>query len=95
MSDKNNDQAEDVSHIKFPCKFVIKIMGKKDDTFEANVIAILKKHFPDFDESTIKKMPSKGDKFVSLSASVFAENKAQLDAAYQALHDCDDVLMTL
>lgn len=95
MTDQTNGKATEESLIEFPCEFVIKVMGKNTTDFEQSVIVIAEKHFPDFDASDITKKYSKDNNYLSLSVKVHAQNKAQLDATYQALTQCEDVLMCL
>jgi putative lipoic acid-binding regulatory protein len=40
-------------------------------------------------------VPSKAGNFVSVTATVEAQSKTQLDAIYQELTDCEQVLMAL
>ena len=95
MTNKPNGEATESSPIQFPCDFTIKVMGKNNDDFENSVVSVIKKHFSDFDEKNVAKKHSKDNNYLSLSITVFAQNKAQLDATYQALTSCDNVLMCL
>lgn len=95
MTKHHNGEATESSPIQFPCDFVIKVMGKNNNDFERNVLTIVAKYFSNFDKKNVTKKFSKDHHYVSLSVTVFAQNKAQLDATYQALSDCDDVLMSL
>ena len=83
------------SAFEFPCTFPIKIVGLANDTFELSVLTIIKKHFPDLAEGSLKQKPSGEGKYLSITATVLAENKQQLDDLYQALSDCPDVIMAL
>ena len=95
MTNPTNGEATEESLIEFPCEFVIKVMGKNTAAFEKSVIAIAEKYFPDFKEEHITKKYSKDNNYLSLSVKVHAQNKAQLDTTYQALTQCDDVMMCL
>lgn len=98
MTSKHNGQAKEESLIEFPTDFTIKIMGKNNEAFENSVLEIITKHFPDFkssDTSRINKRFSKDNNYLSLSVTVYAMSKAQLDAAYEALSGCDDILVSL
>jgi len=83
------------SLIKFPCDFTIKIMGKATPTFENHVIALVKKHYPNFSEQNLEKKFSKDKNFLSLSATVHATNKAELDALYLTLSSDKEIAMVL
>lgn len=95
MTNKPNGKNNEESLIEFPCKFVIKVMGKNNDNFEKSVLNIITKHFPDFDKKNMAKKFSKDSNYLSLSITVFAQSKAQLDSAYQDLSSCENVLMSL
>jgi hypothetical protein len=46
-------------------------------------------------DEPIRSTPSKAGNFVSVTATVDAKSQAQLDAIYQELTDCEQVLMAL
>ena len=81
--------------IDFPCDFPIKAMGLASDSFEITVIDIVRRHAPDLKETAIHTRPSSNGKYVSVTVTIRAEHRAQLDAIYQDLTDCPDVLMAL
>ncbi|MCX7120481.1 MAG: DUF493 domain-containing protein [Gammaproteobacteria bacterium] len=99
------------SLIPFPCDFTLKIMGKSqgnisdishescgeqsNSDFEKITVAIITKHFPDCDFSKIQRKYSKDNNYLSLSITVHAESKIQLDALYQELSSTKEVLMVL
>ena len=51
------------SLLTFPCDFTLKIFGKKTETFEANVLNIIKKKFPNLAEDCLKQRSSKEEKY--------------------------------
>lgn len=71
--------------LDFPCDFPIKIMGAAHEGFAQAVCDIVKKHAPDFDAATTEMRPSKGGNYLSLTCTVRATSKAQLDALYREL----------
>lgn len=92
--------------LKFPTAFPIKAMGRtgksakgskpnRDAGFAATVLTIVQKHAPDFDAATLEMRPSKNANFVSVTATINATSKAQLDAIYRELSAHPDVLMAL
>jgi len=93
MNKSKEDQLS--SPIKFPCDFVVKVMGKSDPQFETRVLNIMRKHFPDFGQQQISKRPSKDHNYLSLSITVFVKNKQQLDILYQELSAAPEVLVAL
>ncbi len=81
--------------IEFPCDFPIKIIGNNIDTFIENVIVIVQSHFPNFDPESVTINASKSQKYSSVTITVKAESKAQLDALYHELHAYKQVVMLL
>jgi len=87
--------SEEETLFEFPCQFPIKAMGKNSADFDATVVGIVRKHADDISEGAVKIRPSKGDKFLSVTVTIEASSKQQLDAIYQDLNDCSDVIMVL
>jgi uncharacterized protein len=89
--------------LEFPTAFPIKAMGriKADGDNPANrdfaqtVVAIVQKHAPDFDATQIEMRPSKNGNFISVTATINATSKAQLDDIYRELTAHPAVLMAL
>jgi uncharacterized protein len=79
----------------FPCDFPIKIMGKNEPDFADNMLSIVKKHAPDFDAMTMEKRPSSAGKYLSITCTIRAESKQQLDDLYRDLTAHAQVLMAL
>jgi len=87
--------SNDYDVLKFPCKFPIKVMGKASIEFEAIVVSTLRKHVPDLGEGSIKIRYSKDRTYVSLTATIQAISREQLDNIYIELNKCDEVIITL
>jgi putative lipoic acid-binding regulatory protein len=81
--------------LEFPCRFPVKAMGRQDAHFESLIESIVSKHANLWPEEPIRSTPSKAGNFVSVTAVVDAQSKDQLDAIYQELTDCEQVLMAL
>lgn len=92
---KPNGHATSESVIQFPCDFTLKIVGKSEGHFEKIALAIIKEHFPETSPSHIQKKFSKDKNYLSLSVTVHAISKMQLDALYQALSSTKEILMVL
>ncbi len=73
------------SLIEYPCDFSIKIMGKAEQDFAPTVLTIVKHHVSDFDETTIEMRSSKGGNYLSMTCTIHATSRDQLDALYRAL----------
>lgn len=81
--------------LEFPCAFPIKAMGRQSPEFERIVADIIFAHAELIEGEELRSVPSKAGNFVSITAVVEATSKAQLDAIYQDLTDCEQVLMAL
>jgi putative lipoic acid-binding regulatory protein len=86
---------EEESPLKFPCEFPIKAMGKSDCDLDVIVAGIVRKHAPDLSEGAIKTRASAEGNYISVTVTVNATSRKQLDAIYQALVDCEAVIMAL
>jgi putative lipoic acid-binding regulatory protein len=71
--------------LEFPCDFPLKIMGKTHDELAQVVLTIVTKHAPDFDAAQMEMRASSGGNYVSLTCTVIARSKPQLDALYTDL----------
>ena len=70
---------------EFPCEYPIKAMGKFSDNLEMTVVEIISRHAPDKHKHKVKTKPSKDGNYVSITVTIEAQNKPQLDAIYQDL----------
>jgi putative lipoic acid-binding regulatory protein len=79
--------------LKFPTEFPIKAMGRREEGFAQTVLEIIMKHAPDFNAESLAMRPSKNGNFLSVTATINATSKAQLDDIYYALTAHPAVLM--
>jgi putative lipoic acid-binding regulatory protein len=75
----------DTPLIQFPCDFPIKIMGLRTDSFIQTVLEIVLVHAPDFVASRMTIQPSSQGKYLSLTCTIHAQSREQLDALYRDL----------
>lgn len=87
--------SEEETLLEFPCQFSIKAMGKNTPDFNSIVVDIVQQHVNENDSLAVKSRPSKGDKYLAVTVTIEATSKKQLDAIYQGLTDCPEVLMSL
>lgn len=87
--------AEPPSLIEYPCDFPLKIMGKTQAGFAQAVLAIVRAHAPDFDGATMEMKTSKKGKYLSITCTIRATSRQQLDDLYRALCDHPMVVMVL
>ena len=79
----------------FPCRFPVKAMGRDADGFEATVVGIVRRHAPDLGEGAVTLQPSRSGRYVSVTVTITATSRDQLDAIYAELTANDQVLMAL
>jgi putative lipoic acid-binding regulatory protein len=89
------EQTPQESALEFPCDFPIKAMGHACDSLEITVVEIVRRHAPNLGEAAVKSRPSANGKYLSITVTVRATSKAQLDAIYMDLTACEQVLMAL
>jgi putative lipoic acid-binding regulatory protein len=80
-----SQQPSEDTLLTFPCEFPIKVMGKRVDHFSQEIASVISQHAPDFDPVTIEMRVSSGGNYLSLTCTVMAHSKAQLDAIYLSL----------
>ena len=85
----------DESLFDFPCAFPIKAMGWHADDFDALVVGIIRKHAPDLLDTSIEKRHSCGGRYVSVTVTIQARSREQLDNIYQELTANGRVLIAL
>jgi putative lipoic acid-binding regulatory protein len=77
--------AEQETLLEFPCDFPLKIMGETREGFAEAIVEIVRQHAPDFDAAKVEMRASSGGKYISLTCTVTATSKPQLDDLYRAL----------
>jgi len=83
------------SLLTFPCEFPIKVMGLTQDGFAQAIVAVVQKHALDFDASTVEMRTSRAGKYLSLTCTVNATSREQLDDLYRDLTSHPMVAMVL
>lgn len=76
---------EKESLIEFPCAFPLKIMGLSNDALAQTVLEIVRRHAPDYMGTDMQMRASSGGKYISLTCTINATSKPQLDALYREL----------
>jgi putative lipoic acid-binding regulatory protein len=94
MSDPTPPPREDTLLV-FPTDFPVKIMGQASDDFRSLVMGIVTRHFGTLEPHRIEERPSANGKYLSITVTVLATSKAQLDALYLELTSCSQVLVAL
>lgn len=83
------------SPLTFPCEFPIKAMGKGDDDLQSLVIDIIRIHAPEVDVTQARTTASRNGRFQSVTVTIHATSRTQLDAIYGDLVKHDRVLIAL
>lgn len=71
--------------IDYPCNFPIKVMGAVHNTFAQTVVDLVREHDPVFDAATVEMRTSSKGNYLSLTVTVRATSRYQLDQLYIAL----------
>ena len=87
MSDDGADSSRpgEARGFEFPTDFPIKVMGRRVEGFAQAVVDVVKVHAPDFDASTLEMRTSKDGNYLSVTATIRATSRTQLDDLYRAL----------
>ncbi|MHB1299920.1 MAG: YbeD family protein [Burkholderiales bacterium] len=84
------------SLIEYPCAFPIKIMGRSENAgFADAVLGVVLAHDPDFEASSMEMRASREGKYISLTCTVNATSREQLDSLYRELCGHPLVVMVL
>ena len=71
--------------LQFPCAFPIKVMGVGDPGFQMLVVELVRQHAPDLEETQVRVRDSRAGRYQSVTVTVNARDRAQLDAIYEDL----------
>ncbi|HET6725301.1 MAG TPA: DUF493 domain-containing protein [Gammaproteobacteria bacterium] len=86
---------QEESPLRFPCEFPIKIMGREAEDFDAHVRAIVDRNIGPPDLLEFRRRESRNDRFVSITATVRATSRVQLDTLYRELTADPRILFVL
>ena len=81
--------------LQFPCEFPIKVMGKSENCLRESVEHIVNQHVTAEHCISITERNSKGSRFISITVTIDAQSRAQLDDLYRAFNSHSDVMMVL
>jgi putative lipoic acid-binding regulatory protein len=83
------------SLLEFPCDIPIKVLGRNVDGFRATVVDIVSLHFEEPADDDIRERLSRDNGYTSLTITIRAKTREQVDALYRELSDSDDIMMVL
>jgi uncharacterized protein len=81
------------SLLDFPVDFPIKVMGRTQPGFAQAILAIVQNHASDFRPETVEMRASREGRYLSLTFTVRATSREQLDTLYREL--CDHPMVTM
>ena len=81
--------------IEFPCDYPIKIVGDAGEDFRVLVETIVERHAPDYRGETMEMRRSREGKYLSITCTVNARSREQLDGLYRELSAHEGVIMVL
>jgi putative lipoic acid-binding regulatory protein len=81
------------SLLTFPCDLPIKVFGRNDQSFRDAALTIVRAHYGA--DHRVAEQLSKQGRYLSLTITVHATNREQLDAVYQDLVAREQILMVL
>jgi putative lipoic acid-binding regulatory protein len=87
--------SEQETLLEFPCKFPVKAMGLNEEGFEALVTGIVLSHAEMYLGEEVTLNTTSSGKYTSVTVTINALSKVQLDLIYQDLTDCEQVLVAL
>ncbi len=93
--ESENQSDHDESLLEFPCEFPIKAFGSAAEDFDALVVSLIRRHAPDLAEGMVHKRLSSGGRYMSVTVTIRAQSRAQLDAIYQELTGDSRIVMAL
>ena len=73
------------SLIEYPSDFPIKVMGPMHDEFAQTLVGVVTEHDPTFHAGKVEMRPSTQGNYLSLTVTVRATSREQLDNLYRAL----------
>jgi hypothetical protein len=77
--------SDDTTLLEFPTDFPVKIMGERRDDFTQAMVELVQRHAPDFKPETVEMRASSKGNYLSVTCTVRATSKAQLDALYREI----------
>jgi putative lipoic acid-binding regulatory protein len=71
------------------------LLEQRRQEFMQSVLAIVQRHAPDFDPANLEVRISRKNTYLSLTCTILATSREQLDRLYQELFDQPNVVMVL
>ncbi|MCG6872691.1 MAG: DUF493 domain-containing protein [Gammaproteobacteria bacterium] len=84
-----------VTGLRFPCRFEIKAMGRRQPRFESLVESIVAAHLDGGEVLGMQQRASRHGKYLSVTCTIEARDREQLDRIYRDLSAHPEVLAAL
>jgi uncharacterized protein len=81
--------------LQFPLELPLKVFGKDEDDFESLVLDLLTRHVPQEKVTDLRRQISSGGKYLAVTVTFTAEDRAQMEAVYAELSRHERVLWVL
>jgi putative lipoic acid-binding regulatory protein len=81
--------------IEFPCLYPIKVIGHAVNTFRAQVLEAIERHTGAIDPNLIQLKPSKHSNYLSITVTIAATGKPQLESIFSDLKKIESVKLVL
>ncbi len=91
----HDDMSDESTLLKFPCDFPVKVMGRQSVEFRELVVSIAERHVGALEPERVQHRASKDGNYVSVTVTVRADSREQLDNLYRELTACEQILYVL
>ena len=81
--------------LRFPCEFPVKMMGRDTSRFRLLARQLVESHAGPVADEFVQAAVSRNGRFVSVTVTIVATSREQLDDIYRDATSHDDVLMAL
>jgi putative lipoic acid-binding regulatory protein len=81
--------------LQFPTDYPIKIVGRPSAEFRARIHAVVLKHVPNVETDRISERLSENGNFLSISYTIVAESRVQVEGLARDLVATEGVLMVI
>jgi len=81
--------------LQFPCSFPIKMMGRADAAFSDTAVGLIERHVGKVAADAIQTSESRNGNFLSVTVTIDAKSREQLDNIYNDLSNHKDILVAL
>ena len=85
--------SRDASLLVFPCDLPIKVLGRNEAAFRDAAIAVVRAHYGD--EHRVAEQLSREGAYLSLTITVRAASREQIDAVYKDLVAAPQIILVL